>query len=112
MDCWRAANLPRLALHSLSMASKARVTKPPAAPAMAAADLPPGRGGARGGGGNGVVGSEDARSGERERQKRGGGFGSGRLPHCSSISLALAGFNGSPGPFFCKNFFHTDITLP
>ncbi len=36
MDCCSAANLPRLAVHSLSMASKARVTNPPAAPAMAA----------------------------------------------------------------------------
>jgi hypothetical protein len=43
MDCWSAANLPRLAAHSLSMASKARVTNPPAAPAMAA-DLSSGRG--------------------------------------------------------------------
>ncbi|KAG8071807.1 hypothetical protein GUJ93_ZPchr0006g42347 [Zizania palustris] len=37
MDCWMAANLPRLAVHSLSMASKARVTNPPAAPATALA---------------------------------------------------------------------------
>lgn len=43
MDCWSGANLPRLAAHSLSMASKARVTNPPAAPAMAA-DLSSGRG--------------------------------------------------------------------
>jgi hypothetical protein len=32
-----------------------------------------------------VVGSEDARSGERQKKR---GFGSGRLPHCSSTDLA------------------------
>lgn len=81
MDCWRAANFPRLAEHSLSMASKARVTKPPAAPAMAAADLPPPVAEQRGRAGNGVVGSEPPRRGRgreiwREEEV---GFGSGRL---------------------------------
>ena len=82
MDCWSAANLPRLAVHSLSMASKARVTKPPAAPAMAAADLPPppppGRGGASG---EEMEWLDPRRGRGREiwRERGEGGFGSGRL---------------------------------
>jgi hypothetical protein len=72
MDCWSAANLPRLAAHSLSMASRARVTNPPAAPAIAA-DLTSssGRGerwlDPRRGSAHGVEGKVGARSGEGVR---------------------------------------------
>jgi len=54
MDCCSAANLPRLAAHSLSMASKARVMNPPTASAMAM-DLSSGRGDRR----RGLVRSEE-----------------------------------------------------
>jgi len=70
MDCCSAANLPRLAAHSLSMASKARVTNPPAAPAMAA-DLSSGRGDGRRGG---VVRSEEGEwAWDGEGARSGGG---------------------------------------
>jgi hypothetical protein len=71
MESCSAANLPRLAAHSLSMASKARVTNLPVAPAMAA-DLSSSHGDGRRGR---VVRSEEgewAWDGEGARSEGGG----------------------------------------
>jgi hypothetical protein len=105
MDCWRAANLPRLALHSLSMASKARVTKPPAAPAMAAADL---RVAAGRGAGREEMEWLDPRTRDLERDRRRGGLDLGASLTAPRPTSLAPGFQRI-GRTICKNFFHTDI---
>lgn len=114
MDCWSAANLPRLAEHSLSMASKARVTNPPAAPAMAAADLPspppPGRGGASG--------EEMEWLDPRRGDARSGETGEGLDLGASLVDLfclarsRVSTFNGSPRPFAKFSFTAIYFALP
>jgi hypothetical protein len=117
MDCCSAANLPRLAAHSLSMASKARVTNPPAAPAMTA-DISSGGGdGRRGGvvrsdeggwawdgeGARSVTGYEICRSlgGDREppllSSARRGRIGPGCLTRTLALSVQLGDRHHPPG---------------